>query len=115
MKHPILISLAAVPLLLATSSCGMLNDDPAALVDAALEDNDFAGARVHLARLVADNPQDMQLRLRYADTLLNLGDPIGAQGALEALPANGFEVICFPVKVHRGSAGWTRAVAVIQE
>ena len=88
MKHPILISLAAVPLLLATSSCGMLNDDPAALVDAALEDNDFAGARVHLARLVADNPQDMQLRLRYADTLLNLGDPIGAQGALEALPAN---------------------------
>ena len=34
---------------------------------------------------------------------------------LEALPADGFEVICFPVKVHRGSAGWTRAVAVVQE
>jgi kynurenine formamidase len=34
---------------------------------------------------------------------------------LEALPSRGFEVICFPVKVHRGSAGWTRAVAVIND
>ncbi|HEY0418743.1 MAG TPA: cyclase family protein [Acetobacteraceae bacterium] len=32
---------------------------------------------------------------------------------LEALPADGFEVVCFPVKVHRGSAGWTRAVAIL--
>jgi kynurenine formamidase len=31
---------------------------------------------------------------------------------LEVLPASGFQVICFPVKVHRASAGWTRAVAV---
>jgi kynurenine formamidase len=34
---------------------------------------------------------------------------------LEALPADGFEVACFPVKVHRGSAGWTRAVAILPE
>ncbi len=32
---------------------------------------------------------------------------------LEALPADGFDVVCFPVKVHRASAGWTRAVAII--
>ncbi|MCK2244700.1 MULTISPECIES: cyclase family protein [unclassified Crossiella] len=32
---------------------------------------------------------------------------------LEALPATGFQVSCFPHKVHRGSAGWTRAVAII--
>ena len=32
---------------------------------------------------------------------------------LEALPADGFQVACFPVKVHRGSAGWTRAVAIV--
>ena len=32
---------------------------------------------------------------------------------LEALPADGFEIVCFPVKVHRGSAGWTRAVAIL--
>ncbi len=34
---------------------------------------------------------------------------------LEKLPADGFEVVCFPVKVHRGSAGWTRAVAILPE
>lgn len=34
---------------------------------------------------------------------------------LEALPADGFEIACFPVKVHRGSAGWTRAVAILPE
>ena len=34
---------------------------------------------------------------------------------LEALPADGFIVACFPVKVHRGSAGWTRAVGIIDE
>jgi len=33
---------------------------------------------------------------------------------LEALPASGFMVACFPVKVHRGSAGWTRAVAILE-
>jgi kynurenine formamidase len=32
---------------------------------------------------------------------------------LESLPAKGFTVSCFPVKVRGGSAGWTRAVAII--
>ena len=32
---------------------------------------------------------------------------------LEALPSKGFTVSCFPVKVRGGSAGWTRAVAII--
>jgi kynurenine formamidase len=31
---------------------------------------------------------------------------------LEALPATGFEISCFPVSVQGGSAGWTRAVAI---
>ncbi len=34
---------------------------------------------------------------------------------LESLPANGFEVSCFPVKVHAASAGWTRAVAIFDD
>ena len=34
---------------------------------------------------------------------------------LEALPAKGFMVSCFPVKVRGGSAGWTRAVAIIDD
>ena len=33
---------------------------------------------------------------------------------LEQLPASGFTVACFPVKVEAGSAGWTRAVAIIE-
>ncbi len=32
---------------------------------------------------------------------------------LERLPATGFQVSCFPVKVRAGSAGWTRAVAIL--
>jgi kynurenine formamidase len=32
---------------------------------------------------------------------------------LEALPPKGFKVSCFPVKIEAASAGWTRAVAII--
>lgn len=32
---------------------------------------------------------------------------------LEQLPATGFHISCFPVKVHAASAGWTRAVALL--
>jgi kynurenine formamidase len=31
---------------------------------------------------------------------------------LEQLPASGFQIICFPVKIKAASAGWTRAVAL---
>jgi kynurenine formamidase len=34
---------------------------------------------------------------------------------LEALPATGFYISCFPHKVRGGSAGWTRAVAIFDE
>jgi kynurenine formamidase len=34
---------------------------------------------------------------------------------LEALPSKGFTVICFPCKIRAASAGWTRAVAVVNE
>ena len=33
---------------------------------------------------------------------------------LEALPATGFMVCCFPTKIERASAGWTRAVAILE-
>ena len=33
---------------------------------------------------------------------------------LDQLPATGFMVSCFPVKIARASAGWTRAVAIIE-
>jgi kynurenine formamidase len=34
---------------------------------------------------------------------------------LEKLPATGFMIACFPGKIERASAGWTRAVAIIEE
>ena len=33
---------------------------------------------------------------------------------LEALPAHGFTVACFPMKIRGASAGWTRAVAIFE-
>jgi len=34
---------------------------------------------------------------------------------LESLPASGFEIACFPVKIRAASAGWTRAVAIFED
>ncbi len=34
---------------------------------------------------------------------------------LEVLPPNGFTVSCFPHKIKRASAGWTRAVAIFED
>ncbi|MGO8059895.1 cyclase family protein [Rhizobium johnstonii] len=33
---------------------------------------------------------------------------------LDLLPSHGFKVICLPVKIHAASAGWTRAVAILE-
>lgn len=34
---------------------------------------------------------------------------------LEELPSTGFMVSCFPVKIEKASAGWTRAVAILED
>lgn len=34
---------------------------------------------------------------------------------LESLPAHGFQISCFPIKLRDGSAGFTRAVAILDE
>ena len=34
---------------------------------------------------------------------------------LELLPPDGFTLACFPVKLRAASAGWTRAVAILEE
>jgi kynurenine formamidase len=36
-------------------------------------------------------------------------------GNLTSLPSAGFDVVCFPTKIKSASAGWTRAVAVVEE
>ena len=34
---------------------------------------------------------------------------------LESVPAHGFKVACFPMKIRGASAGWTRAVAILDD
>jgi kynurenine formamidase len=34
---------------------------------------------------------------------------------LEAIPSTGFMISCFPAKVEKASAGWTRAVAIFED
>jgi kynurenine formamidase len=34
---------------------------------------------------------------------------------LEVLPPDGFTVSCFPTKIEKASAGWTRAVAILED
>jgi kynurenine formamidase len=34
---------------------------------------------------------------------------------LESLPADGFVIACFPFKIRAASAGWTRAVAILED
>ena len=33
---------------------------------------------------------------------------------LETLPSDGFTISCFPTKIEKASAGWTRVVAIIE-
>lgn len=33
---------------------------------------------------------------------------------LDKLPITGFKFYCFPIKIKDASAGWTRAIAVIE-
>lgn len=35
--------------------------------------------------------------------------------ALETIPSFGFKIACFPVKIRGASAGWTRAVAILDD
>jgi kynurenine formamidase len=34
---------------------------------------------------------------------------------LDLLPPHGFIISCFPFKIRDASAGWTRAVAIIED
>ena len=55
------------------------------------------------------------VRLARARGALRGIHPVVRHGRVEEVAPHGFDVVCFPVKVHRGSAGWTRAVAIIRD
>ena len=69
------------------SGCGssFFSDETAASSYAA---QDLRAKRLELVEALKQNPSDTALRLDYARTLNELGDGVGAQAALEQLPAN---------------------------
>ena len=53
---------------------------------------------------------------KIIDLSVVLDDTIPADPPnLEALPATGFDIMAFPVKVAHASAGWCRAAAVFND
>lgn len=74
------------------------------------------------------DPPTSIVAARYAEqgdaSILWEGHKAGAEAAycqieklsnLDTLPPTGFTVVCFPTKVKRASAGWTRAVAIFDD
>ena len=46
-------------------------------------------------------------------TFIVLDQGVSSLTNLAALPSHGFTLSCFPVKIERASAGWIRAVAMV--
>ena len=63
-------------------------------------------AQTHDPKIIWEGHKAGRLREYYQiEKLTNLG----------ALPANGFTLSCFPVKIAGASAGWIRAVAIFED
>ena len=61
---------------------------------------------MHLENEVVSDPPGYGPRIEYLTHKTAAAD-------VEALPPRGFVVSCFPVKIRGASAGWTRAVAIL--
>jgi len=69
---------------------------------------------VHTARKVAETGDASLIWEGHRAGMVRAYCHLEKLANLETLPATGFEVICFPVKVKGGSAGWCRPVAVLR-
>lgn len=85
MRKRLLTSIAALALLPAIGACSLFEGDPATEGRASFEEGDHNSARLLLAKALADDPQNAELRLLYAEAHLAIGDGVGAAGALEAM------------------------------
>jgi kynurenine formamidase len=70
---------------------------------------------IHTARKVAETGDASLIWEGHRAGMVRAYCHLEKLANLEALPASGFEVICFPVKVKGGSAGWCRPVAVLRD
>lgn len=82
MKHACLL-----PLALFLGACGMSAEDKFDQAQAAYAEHQYRLAKLNLADALADRPNDPQLLVLQARTLVALGDGVGAGAALDRLPA----------------------------
>lgn len=82
----LVLRLTAAPLLLFAAACSNTPSDPAEAGAQAFEQGDYAAARLYLIEAVSANPGNQELRLQLAETLLTIGDFVGAEAALAELP-----------------------------
>ena len=69
---------------------------------------------VHTARKVAETGDASLIWEGHRAGMVHGYCHIEKLANLESLPATGFEVVCFPVKVKGASAGWCRPVALMR-
>jgi kynurenine formamidase len=70
---------------------------------------------IHTARKVAESGDASLIWEGHRAGMVRGYCHIEKLADLERLPSTGFEVICFPVKVKGGSAGWCRPVAIVRD
>jgi kynurenine formamidase len=70
---------------------------------------------IHTARKVAESGDASLIWEGHRAGMVRGYCHIEKLADLERLPSSGFEVICFPVKVKGGSAGWCRPVAIVRD
>lgn len=88
-KRPNGLAAALALALMATALQGCGSGPSSSMADAetAYNEHSFRTARIHLLNLLDQDPQSAAANLLYAQTMLQLGDGIAAQPALDALSA----------------------------
>ncbi len=72
----------------ALAACSSGSDNPMQDAVAAIEQQDYRSARIHLMTALRENSADPEVNYLYAKTLIALGDGVTAQAALKKLVGN---------------------------
>ena len=81
-------SIAQLIIIGALAACSTGSGDPMQDAAAAIEEQDYRSARIHLMTALRENAQDPKANLMFAKTLIELGDGVGAETALQKIIGN---------------------------
>lgn len=85
----------------ALASCSAGSGDPLQDAVEAIEQQDYRSARIHLKTALRENGTDPQANYLFAKTLIELGDGVAAQAALQKLAGNAeYEDRIVPLKAR---------------